>query len=317
MTKGRIIRLTLAACLVIMTAALAAQAQANRTFIRSNGTDAGTCPVTTPCLTLTFAHSVTNAGGEIVVMDSYGVGQLTITKAITIVSAPGVIAFIKAQPATVGITVSAGASDIVVLRNLAIGAQNGASTTGVFHAGGKLTIENCTFTLLTTAGVTAAGGAASTVDISRSVFVGNGKGVLAQSGVVNLEGNTFTQNTVAIRAEGQGLDLDPATNGTAARLTMVRVSNGMITNNGTAYDSFNAGVAGTRQGGSCNANNIYIRDLSGQGNGQPNTAGNTLLFAFSGSFDNNAGCGGTNQIGSYSSQQQNPNPAGPNPANNN
>src|SRR2546426_2628971 len=119
MNKTKWIQMMLAASLLLMISALAAQAQANRTFVRSNGVDTGTCPATAPCLTFNFAHGVTNASGEIVALDSGGFGQVTITKAITIEASPGVFGFIKAQPGTAGITVAAGASDVVILRNLA------------------------------------------------------------------------------------------------------------------------------------------------------------------------------------------------------
>jgi hypothetical protein len=61
---------------------------------------------------------VTNPSGEIVVVEFDGVGQLTITKSITVMADPGHTAFIKAQPNTAAITVNAGANDVVNLRNL-------------------------------------------------------------------------------------------------------------------------------------------------------------------------------------------------------
>ncbi|HKR58423.1 MAG TPA: hypothetical protein VJS64_01720 [Pyrinomonadaceae bacterium] len=255
MTKGKLVRLTLAACLVIMTAALAAQAQANRTFIRSNGTDAGTCPVTTPCLTLNFAHSMTNVGGEIVVMDSYGVGQLTITKAITIMSAPGVIGFVKAQPSTSGITVAAGATETVVLRNLVIGGQNGASTTGIFHNSGRLSIENCSVSLLTT-GLRAVAG--TVVALNSSFSSNTSRGVhVSGTAKVFLENCNISYNDRGVTVDGFGGC--PQANPVQPATTIAILNGGVVAGSTSfAFEMLNAGGA-CPNGQAAHGQNIYLR----------------------------------------------------------
>lgn len=274
--------LSIVATLVLMVAtALVAQAQANRTFVNGNaGTDAGNCPKTTPCKTLNYAHGVTNIGGEIVVIESDGVGQLTITKSITVMADPGHTAFIKAQPGTAGITVSPGAGIAVVLRNLQLGGQGGASTTGVQQTSGKLVIENCVFQFLTT-------------------------GLLVTAGDANVQDSSFSFNTTAVRAEGQGPDQDPSVNGVIPRVTIVRLSGGLIADNGTAFQMHNVAIngLGVKQNGSCNAQNIFVRTFGGSNDPLTNIVGNTTFLTETGTSESGFCGAGNDAIGRYSSQQ--------------
>jgi hypothetical protein len=67
----------------------------SRSFVSTLGSDTNNCSVTAPCLTLTQALTVTNWGGEIVVLNSGGYGPTTIAQPVTI-SAVGVTASITA-----------------------------------------------------------------------------------------------------------------------------------------------------------------------------------------------------------------------------
>src|SRR5688572_27930911 len=90
-----------------------AQAQATRTWVSGVGDDVNPCSRTAPCKTFAGAISKTAAGGEINCLDPGGFGAVTITKSITI-SCPytegGTLA------AGNGITVNAGANDVIILR---------------------------------------------------------------------------------------------------------------------------------------------------------------------------------------------------------
>src|ERR1700742_989506 len=93
--------------------AVAAHAQATRTWVSGTGDDANPCSRTAPCKTFAGAISKTAAAGEINVIDTGGFGAVTITKAITIRSdhiEAGVLV-----SGTNGITVAAGPTDAVVL----------------------------------------------------------------------------------------------------------------------------------------------------------------------------------------------------------
>ena len=121
------------------------QALANRVFVSARtGSDANSCDnINTPCQTLAGAVTQLNPGGEAIVVDTGGYGQVTITKSLTIDAPPGVLAFIHPHSGD-AITVNAGASDKVILRGLVL---NGGSGNGItVSAVGVLTVQNCAIT---------------------------------------------------------------------------------------------------------------------------------------------------------------------------
>jgi hypothetical protein len=107
----------------LLAAPQAAEAQATRTWVSGVGDDVNPCSRTAPCKTFAGAISKTAAGGEIDVMDPGGFGAVTITKAITIDCGPFPGGILSAG--TNGVTVNAGVSDRIILRNLVI---NGVGT---------------------------------------------------------------------------------------------------------------------------------------------------------------------------------------------
>src|SRR6266481_10190915 len=132
------------ASLLIAVISSAAQAQATRTWVSGVGDDANPCSRTAPCKTFAGAISKTAAGGEISVLDPGGFGALTITKSITIDGGEGQVASVLVS-GTNGIVVAAGASDVVVLRNLRIqglGGPNGGLNGIRFISGAALFVEN-------------------------------------------------------------------------------------------------------------------------------------------------------------------------------
>jgi hypothetical protein len=138
------------ALLGLLFSASFAQAQATRTWVSGVGDDANPCSRTAPCKTFAGAISKTAAGGEIDVLDPGGFGAVTITKSISI-EAEGVIAGVLVA-GTNGIVVSAGPTDVVVIRGLTIEglAGNGSNLASaglsgiVFNSGAALHVENCT-----------------------------------------------------------------------------------------------------------------------------------------------------------------------------
>jgi hypothetical protein len=128
---------------VILFAATAQlNAQATRTWVSGVGDDANPCSRTAPCKTFAGAISKTAAGGEIDALDPGGFGALTITKSIMIEGGPGVAGVLVSG--TNGITVAAGATDTVVLKNLDFDGIAGLGTNGIrFSSGQKLVVENC------------------------------------------------------------------------------------------------------------------------------------------------------------------------------
>jgi hypothetical protein len=138
-------RLAFVVALVATAAAFHAEpatAQANRTFVSGQGSDANPCTLAAPCRSFAQALTQTNAGGEITILDPAGYGTVTITKAISIINDGVGEAGVTTSTATDAITISAGINDEVNLRGLTLvgGAtgNNGVTIT----SGGTVNIQN-------------------------------------------------------------------------------------------------------------------------------------------------------------------------------
>jgi hypothetical protein len=142
--------LAAAGCLII--GICAANAQASRTWVSALGDEANPCTHTAPCRTFAEAIAKTTAGGEIDVLDPGDFGTVSIDKAITIDGGGGQVASVTVAGAAgtgpgvlaaVGISVAAGANDVVTLRNLRIKVF-GYAVYGIwFRSGAAIHIQNC------------------------------------------------------------------------------------------------------------------------------------------------------------------------------
>jgi hypothetical protein len=125
-----------------------ASAQATRTWISGVGDDANPCSRTAPCKTFAGAISKTAGGGEIDCLDPGGFGAVTITKSITLDCGGGIggQAGSILTAGTNGIVVSAGATDIIKIRNMTINGVQKAGNPGLagikFLAGRELIVEH-------------------------------------------------------------------------------------------------------------------------------------------------------------------------------
>src|SRR6201996_8532169 len=125
----------LAAFSLGLLAAPSAFAQATRTWISGVGDDANPCSRTAPCLTWAGAYSKTAIGGEMDALDPGAAGVLTITHAMMLAGGGGQVSTII-NTGTNAITVNAGASDVVILRNLRLmGGGTGIDGVRVLSAG--------------------------------------------------------------------------------------------------------------------------------------------------------------------------------------
>src|SRR2546429_5015564 len=152
MNKFRFTINALAIAIFTFAFASMAQAQATRTWVSGVGDDVNPCSRTAPCKTFAGAISKTANGGEIDALDPAGYGAVTITKAITIDGGGGQVASVLVS-GTNGIVVSAGPSDVIILRNLRL---NGIGTgiNGIrFLAGAALIVDKCEIFGFTTNGV--------------------------------------------------------------------------------------------------------------------------------------------------------------------
>jgi hypothetical protein len=141
-TPMKTLRFVVGAVLFVALFATASMAQANRTFVSGAGLDTNPCSLTQPCRTFGQAISVTNAGGEVVVLTSAGYGAFSINKAITVEAPAGVYAGITVTSGD-GIDVNAGSMDTVILRGLTVNNQGGSGSGIVFNSGGTVQIESC------------------------------------------------------------------------------------------------------------------------------------------------------------------------------
>ena len=163
--------------------AVSAQAQNLRSFVSGHGSDSNNCTLATPCRTFQAAFNVTNAGGEIAVLDSAGYGTLTINKAISIVNPGGVEGGIIVPSGGTGVVINAGASDAISLRGLTIDG-GGVGQSGIqFNTGKSLTVENCVIRHMqyttgvpsTGVGIYFAPNATSSLSVSNTLVADNGQ----------------------------------------------------------------------------------------------------------------------------------------------
>jgi hypothetical protein len=208
---------TLAASLLIMTFAAASQATVLRAFVSSTGNDAniGTnCVQATPCKTFNVAIGAVTPGGELIALDTSGYGPIAnINKAITIATVPGATAFVVAATGTSGFTINGASTDQIILRNINFNGSNAASTTGITHNSGNVSIDNCTFQQL-----------------ANAITIVNAK--------MDLRNSALTNNTTAVRVSGVGTD----TQGGSAATALLTISGGSIAFNGTAFVAINPGT---------------------------------------------------------------------------
>lgn len=137
---------TLSLATGLVFSSIAAQA-ADRTLVsaRSGADVAGCGTPAAPCRSFQFAHDNTPAGGEIRAIDPGDYFPVRITKAISIVGASaGAAGVLAIPPGAEGITVSAGATDKVFLKNLLISdARQGAASGIHVKSAGSIVIANC------------------------------------------------------------------------------------------------------------------------------------------------------------------------------
>jgi parallel beta helix pectate lyase-like protein len=130
----------LAGALILVPGAIA---QNNRSAVSVAGNDAATCTPADPCRTFAVALTKTNANGDVVAVTSGGYGPFTITKAVSIVAAPGVYAAVLGNAGN-AIQVNAGAGAKVVIRGLHLyGMGTGNDGISVTGSSEEVHVENC------------------------------------------------------------------------------------------------------------------------------------------------------------------------------
>ncbi|MGV3586218.1 MAG: right-handed parallel beta-helix repeat-containing protein [Adhaeribacter sp.] len=133
---------------LLMSGALEAQAQTTR-YVAASGTDAGNCPVGSPCATLNYAIQVASAGDVVQLAPGTYNQKATINKSITLQGAgagsdPSVHTIITGNAPALsgrGITLAAGVAHITI-KDLRVQAFGGGS--GIYGSGknNQLRIQN-------------------------------------------------------------------------------------------------------------------------------------------------------------------------------
>jgi hypothetical protein len=134
--RAHSLRIVVAALALCAFDALAAQ----RTFVHSPplGNDANAasnCSLANPCRSFNIAIGVTDPDGEVVILDTAGYGKMTIGKAIKVIGPSGVYGGISVFSGDDGVTINAGASDVVTLRGLDISGLGGVNGVNIVTAG--------------------------------------------------------------------------------------------------------------------------------------------------------------------------------------
>jgi hypothetical protein len=273
----RLVRNAFAALACTLMGTSLAHAQATRTWVSGVGDDANPCSRTAPCKTLAGAISKTAEGGEISVLDPGGYGGVTITKSIIINGAEAITGVLVSG--TNAINVSAGASDVVILRNLHIHGL-GTSLTGIrYNSGTSLVVENCHLTGFDTGiNVIAGSGALVVTDSSitggadTGVGAGGTEGLVVNSGAGRMD---VSLNNVSIRGTTNAID---------AVAGLISVSNSVITQN----SGFGVIIGGS------STVSIEGSMLTSNGTGVLALPGATIRLSNSGIYNNltGFGCGG-------------------------
>ena len=207
----------------------------SRTYVSGTGSDSNACTASSPCKTFSAALALTTAGGEIYALNSSNYGPVTINKAVTI-NGEGAAAGVLATSGT-GITINAGAADIVTLRGLDIDGAKTGSIGIQFNSGRSLNLQKSTVRNFANVGINFAG--AGTLTVSDTLVLNNaGKGLAIASGSGSVVRVTASGNGVGILASGATANVavtDSVANnnnyGIAASAAALMVRNSAISSN--------------------------------------------------------------------------------------
>ena len=285
-------RLIVICILLTFVAALPAMA-GPRTFVSGLGNDANPGTREQPKRTFASALTVTDPGGEVVVLDPAGFGSstLTINKSVSIIVPAGIFGGIRVTSGP-AITVAAGSGDTVVLRGLTLN-SGGGSDGIVFQSGAALHVENCILNGFTGGHaifVPSSAGESARLYMKDTICRRNFNGIRCQAGRGSLDHVRLEQNASSgLSVSGSGTQVSIAnsvasgnttglhSSGSAGELNIeaclvantvfsgilsqsgatVRVSNSTVTNNGTGLNNNSTLVSrlnNTVQGNTANKN---------------------------------------------------------------
>lgn len=188
-----------------------ATAQSARTFVSGSGSDSNPCTVAAPCRSFAQALTVTNAGGEILVLDSAGYGTLTINKSVTITSPPGIYGGITVPSGGTGIAITYNNSGNIVLRGLTING-GGVGTTGIsISTGSNVEVHGCVIGGMSQNGISISEN--GTTIIADTTISQNGAAAVYMRASSAGGSNALTMSRVKLLNSDKGFQLSAASNG--------------------------------------------------------------------------------------------------------
>src|SRR5262245_31921934 len=257
-----------------------------RTYVSGVGNDSSPCTVSSPCKTFQAALALTVAGGEIYVLNSANYGSVTINKAVTITS-EGAIAGVLATSG-VGITISAGTSDVINLRGLDIDGGNSGSVGIQFSSGQALIVQKSVVRGFANSGINFAPNGAGTLFVSDTTISNNGTGIVVGSNGPAVSGAltriTASANGVGILTSGANANVTITDTvagnnnyGIGASSSAVMVQNSTVSNNAVGIAADQAAIVRVGQS-TITANNTGWQSTNNgqvQSYGTNNVTGNS------------------------------------------
>jgi hypothetical protein len=233
----QLIVLAVAAAAVALAGATPARAQANTTFVSGHGADTNPCTLPAPCRSFARAVLVTNAGGQITMLDPAGYGVVTITRAISIVNDGGGETGINDATAGVdAITINAGASDVVNLRGLTLNGVGIGHNGITFNSGGTLNVQDCVIRSFKGFGIGFAPGTSAAITVADTVLSNDSGGGIA---IAPSNGTTTAslERVTAVGSDVAGFSLVPTGTGVIQGTITDSAAIGNRTGNGFSLNS--------------------------------------------------------------------------------
>jgi Right handed beta helix region len=237
------------------------------------------CPASATTPIRAGAISKTAAGGEIDALDSGGFGALTITKSITLDGGGGLVASTLVA-GTNGFNVSAGATDVVIIRNIRIqgnlgngGSPGNAGVNGIqFNTGARLIVDNCDITGFNTDGILVNGAGFVAINNTRIEDTANaGIGVGAFTALVEIDNSRMYWNKFGVAAGNTSkvfVSNSVMSNGVTAGVFADTSASVMLNNNAITFNQ--TGISGNTT--SFNNNKLFGNISNGTA---PNNGGTT------------------------------------------
>jgi hypothetical protein len=271
--------MAMALLLTCLSLSVTARADGLRSYITPAGSDNRPCTRNQPCRTFDGALAKTDAGGEIIALETGSYDPTTVTKSITLSSAPGADVSIRVATGN-AVTIAGSSGDAVVLRGLRLNGpgKNVTGTNGVmFNINSPnccvaVHIENSSISDFDR-GVQMELGVASRLLVSDSVLRGNKNGIYMFVGGADGNGASIERT----RFEGNEVGLLHAGGNSAA------VSNSVASGNGTGFLTAGSGkielfhTVATKNGTGAKADGGIIRiaycSVTGNGTGISSSGG--------------------------------------------